>query len=119
MAAAAASETRRVSQDLVKEKEFALVAVQEARQKNQELQEFLERESSKIMNTIIVVQKERDTASQAASEATSSALKAGEVLAEVLGSFNLEMAKARRLSMQLQVQHTPLDSAILKLVVLQ
>lgn len=103
MAGEAAAEARKLSQELAKEKEYAIVAVSEAREKNQELQVYLERESSKIMHAIAVVHKEKDTASQAASDATSAALKAGEVLAEVLGSFNTEMAKARRMSMQLQV----------------
>ncbi|KAG0553581.1 hypothetical protein KC19_12G022600 [Ceratodon purpureus] len=102
LAIAAASETRMVSQQVLKEKEAALVAFQEVRQKSQELQDYLEKESPKLVTAMVVVQKERDTASQAASEATSSAMKAGELLAEVLGSFNLEMAKARHINMQLQ-----------------
>ncbi|CAM6042630.1 unnamed protein product [Sphagnum compactum] len=102
-AAAAASEARRMSQELAKEKEYALIAVTEAGEKNQKLQEFLERESSKIMHAVAVVQQEKDAASHAASEATSSALKAGEMLSEVLNSFNTEMAKARTMSLQLQV----------------
>jgi hypothetical protein len=103
MAIAAASEARRVSQEVLKEKEAALVAFQEVRQKSQELQDYLEKESPKLVTAMVVVQKERDTASQAAAQATSSAIKAGELLAEVLGSFNLEMAKARHINMQLQV----------------
>jgi alanyl-tRNA synthetase len=103
LAAAAASEARRMSQELAKEKEYALIAVTEAGEKNQKLQEFLERESSKIMHAVAVVQQEKDAASHAASEATSSALKAGEMLSEVLNSFNTEMAKARTMSLQLQV----------------
>ena len=95
-----------VSQEVLKEKEAALAAFQEVRQKSQELQEYLEKESPKLVTAMVVVQKERDTASQAAAEATSSAIKAGGVLAEVLGSFNLEMAKARHINMQLQVLTT-------------
>jgi hypothetical protein len=89
--ASAMYEARKVSQELQKEKEATLVIVQEARQKHKELQDCLERE--------------RDAASQAASEATSSAMKAREVLAEILDTYNLEMAKVRHVSLQLQVQH--------------
>jgi len=92
-----------VSQEVLKEKEAALAAFQEVRQKSQELQDYLEKENPKLVTAMVVVQKERDTASQAAAEATSSAMKAGGVLAEVLGSFNLEIAKARHINMQLQV----------------
>lgn len=103
IAIAAASEARMVSEEVLKEKEAALAAFQEVRQKSHELQAYLEKESPKLLTAMVVVQKERDTASKAAAEATSSAMKAGEVLAEVLGSFNLEMAKARHTNMQLQV----------------
>jgi hypothetical protein len=103
MATEAASEARRVSEELMQEKESALQAVQEARLKNQEIQEYLERERSKLVQAMLVVQQERDTAAKAASDATSSALKAGEVLAEVLGTLNVQTAKARRVSSKLQV----------------
>lgn len=103
MATKAASEARRVSEELLQEKESALQAVQEARLKNQEVQEYLERERSKVVQAMLVVQQERDTAAKAASDATSSALKAGEVLAEVLGTLNVETAKARRVNSKLQV----------------
>ena len=110
LAVAAASEARKVSQEVLKEKEAALAAFQEARQKSQEIQDYLEKESPKLVTAMVVVQKERDTASQAAAQATSSAMKAGELLAEVLGSFNLEMAKARHINMQLQVNTITLSS---------
>jgi len=103
MATAAASEARLISEAVLKEKETTLAAFQEVRQKSHELQDYLERESPKLLTAIVVVQKERDTASQAAAEATSFAMKAGELLSEVQGSFNLEMAKARHINMQLQV----------------
>ncbi|KAG0629748.1 hypothetical protein M758_1G127100 [Ceratodon purpureus] len=95
-------DAQKVSQELQKEKEVTLVIVQEARQKHKELQDYLERESSRLLTTLMIVQKERDSASQAASEATSSAMKAREVLAEILDTYNLEMAKLRHVSLQLQ-----------------
>jgi shikimate 5-dehydrogenase len=103
--ASAMYEARKVSQELQKEKEATLVIVQEARQKHKELQDCLERESSRVLTALVIAQKERDAASQAASEATSSAMKAREVLAEILDTYNLEMAKVRHVSLQLQVQH--------------
>ena len=98
-------EARKVSQELQREKEATLVIVQEARQKHKELQDYLERESSRLLTALMIVQKERDAASQAASEATSSALKAREVLGEILNTYDLEMANIRHVSLQLQVQH--------------
>jgi hypothetical protein len=114
-AVAAASEARKVSQELAKQREYALIAVSEAGEKNQKLQEFLERESSKIMHTVAIIQQEKDTAAHAASEATTSALKAGEVLTEVLGSLKPEMAKARTRNLQLQVHIVPFDFSLMLL----
>nr|XP_024382265.1 restin homolog isoform X2 [Physcomitrium patens] len=102
MAIAVASETRIASQKMQEERSAAIATFQEVRKQGQELQDTLEKESPKLLSTILEVQKERDTALQAAADATTSAMKAGEVLAEVLGSFNLEMAKARHINMQLQ-----------------
>jgi hypothetical protein len=45
--------------------------------------------------------KEKHVASLATSEASASALRAQQVLAELLGSFNSEMEKAHKLTMQL------------------
>lgn len=103
--AAAMYEARMLTQELRKEKECALVTIQEARQRHQELQGCLERESPRLLTALTAVQKERETALQAASEATSSAAKAGEALAEILGTYDLEMVKARQMSLRLQVQH--------------
>jgi hypothetical protein len=114
-AVAAASEARKVSQELAKQREYALIAVSEAGEKNQKLQEFLERESSKIMHTVAIIQQEKDTAAHAASEATTSALKAGEVLTEVLCSLKPEMAKARTRNLQLQVHMAPFDLSLMLL----
>ncbi len=50
-----------------------------------------------------VVHKEKHVASLAISEASASALRAQQVLAELLGSFNSEMGKTQKLTMQLQV----------------
>ena len=102
---AAMCEARKVSQELQKEKEAALVTVQEARQKHLELQDCLDRENPRLLTALTEVQKERDTALQAASEATSSAAKAGEALAEILDTYKLEMIRARQIRSQLQVQH--------------
>jgi len=103
MAAAAAAEAIKVSKELAKVKESSQIAIAEAQNKNHKLQQFLERESSKIMTAMSVVHKEKHVASLAASEAAASANQAGQVLADILGSFNSEMAKAQRLSLQLQV----------------
>ncbi|KAL3691453.1 hypothetical protein R1sor_005104 [Riccia sorocarpa] len=84
------------------EKEAALQAVVEAKRQSDEFQEFLLQEKTRFRNAVAMVQHERDAAAAAASEASSSAIKAGEVLAEMLGSFNQEMNKARRKSSQLQ-----------------
>lgn len=111
--ASAMYEARKVSQELQKEKEATLVIVQEARQKHKELQDYLERESSRLLSALMIVHKERDAASQAASEATSSAMKAREVLAEILDTYNLEMAKVRHVSLQLQVQHIYIYTLVL------
>ncbi|CAM6025460.1 unnamed protein product [Sphagnum balticum] len=102
MAAAAAAEAIKVSKELAKVKECSQIAIAEAQNKNHKLQQFLERESSKIMTAMSVVHKEKHVASLAASEAAASANQAGQVLADILGSFNSEMAKAQRLSLQLQ-----------------
>ncbi|CAM6034206.1 unnamed protein product [Sphagnum compactum] len=102
MAAAAAAEAIKVSKELTKVKECSQIAIAEAQNKNHKLQQFLERESSKIMTAMSVVHKEKHVASIAASEAAASANQAGQVLADILGSFNSEMAKAQRLSLQLQ-----------------
>ncbi|CAK9277147.1 unnamed protein product [Sphagnum jensenii] len=102
MAAAAAAEAIKVSKELAKVKESSQIAIAEAQNKNHKLQQFLERESSKIMTAMSVVHKEKHVASLAASEAAASANQAGQVLADILGSFNSEMAKAQRLSLQLQ-----------------
>lgn len=98
-------EAQNLSKELQREKEAALEGVQEARQRQKELQDFLEKEGSKLLITLTEVQKERDTASQAALEATSSATKAAEVLAQIMDSYNLEMAKARVMSIELQVEN--------------
>ncbi len=103
MAAAAAAEAIKVSKELAKVKECSQIAIAEAQNKNHKLQQFLERESSKIMTAMSVVHKEKHVVSLAASEAAASANQAGQVLADILGSFNSEMAKAQRLSLQLQV----------------
>jgi len=103
MAAAAAAEAIKVSKELAKVKEHSLIAVAEAQNKNQEVQQCLERETSKLLNAMLAVHKEKHVASLAASEASASALRAQQVLAELLGSFNSEMAKAQKLTMQLQV----------------
>jgi hypothetical protein len=49
------------------------------------------------------VYKEKHVASLVVSEASASTLKAQQVLAKLLGSFNSEMEKAQKLTMQLQV----------------
>lgn len=98
-------EARKISQELQREKEATFVIVQEARQKHKELQDYLERESSRLSTALMIVQKERDAASQAASEATSAAMKAKEVLSDILCTYDTEMAKVRHVSLQLQVQH--------------
>jgi len=49
------------------------------------------------------VHKEKHVASLTASEASASTLKAQQVLAKLLGSFNSKMEKAQKLTMQLQV----------------
>ncbi|CAK9876697.1 unnamed protein product [Sphagnum jensenii] len=102
MAAAAAAEAIKVSKELAKVKEHSLIAVAEAQNRNQEVQQYLERETSKLLNAMSAVHKEKHVASLAASEASASALRAQQVLAELLGSFNSEMAKAQKLTMQLQ-----------------
>ncbi|KAL2622590.1 hypothetical protein R1flu_002795 [Riccia fluitans] len=84
------------------EKDAALQAVADAKRKSEEFQQFLLQEKTRLRNAVAMVQHERDAAAAAASEASSSALKAGEVMAEMLGSFNQEMNKARRKSSQLQ-----------------
>nr|PNR43483.1 hypothetical protein PHYPA_015864 [Physcomitrium patens] len=99
-------EAQNLSKELQREKEAALEGVQEARQRQKELQDFLEKEGSKLLITLTEVQKERDTASQAALEATSSATKAAEVLAQIMDSYNLEMAKARVMSIELQTEES-------------
>lgn len=100
--ATAMYEARKMSQELQREKEATFVIVQESRQKHKELQDFLERESSRLSTALMIVQKERDASSQAASEATSSAVKAREVLSEILCTYDSEMAKVHHLSRQLQ-----------------
>lgn len=103
--ASAMYEARKMSLELQREKEATFGVVQEARQKHKDLQEYLERESSRLSTALMIVQKERDAASQAASEATSSAKKAREVLSDVLCAYDTEMANVRRLSSQLQVPY--------------
>lgn len=103
--ASAMYEARKMSLELQREKEATFGDVQEARQKHKDLQEYLERESSRLSTALMIVQKERDAASQAASEATSSAKKAREVLSDVLCAYDTEMANVRRLSSQLQVPY--------------
>lgn len=84
------------------DREAATEAIGEAKQLRLEFQELMVQENTRLKTAISLVHKERDLAATAASEASTSAVKAGEVLAEVLGSFNQEMSKARRKSYQLQ-----------------
>jgi hypothetical protein len=103
MAAIAAVESIKVSKELAKVKEHSLIAVVEAQNRNQEVQQCLERETSKLLNAMSAVHKEKHVASFATSKAFAFALRAQQVLAELLGSFNSEMEKAQKLTMQLQV----------------
>jgi len=103
MAAVATTESIKVSKELTKMKEHSLIVVAEAQNRNQEVQQCLERETSKLLNAMSAVHKEKHVASLAASEASASALRAQQVLVELLGSFNSEMEKAQKLTMQLQV----------------
>ncbi|KAG6550545.1 hypothetical protein Mapa_007914 [Marchantia paleacea] len=92
--------------NIASEKDAAIQALAEAKKKSAEFQEFLLQEKTGMRHAVAIVQHERDAAAAAASDASNSAIKAGEVLAEVLGSFNQEMNKARRKSSQL---HEGLD----------
>jgi hypothetical protein len=98
-----ANEACKTSEELIRGKEQMWLVVSATQAKNLELNELLQRESSNIAKIVAAVQKDRDVASQAAQEAKCSALKASEMLAEVLKSFNEEMTKARHMSMQLLV----------------
>jgi hypothetical protein len=57
MAAAAAAEAIKVSKELAKVKEHSLIAVAEAQNRNQEVQQCLERETSKLLNAMSAVHK--------------------------------------------------------------
>lgn len=98
--ASALYEARKASQELLRENEATFVIVQEARKKHKELQDYFERESSRLSTALMIVHKERDAASLAASEATSSAMKARNVLSDILQTYDLEMAKVRHLQVQ-------------------
>jgi hypothetical protein len=103
MAADVAVESIKVSKELAKVKKHSLIDITEAQNRNLEVQQCLERETSKLLNAMLAVHKEKHVASLAALEASASALRAQQVLVELLGSFNLEMEKAQKLTMQLQV----------------
>lgn len=51
-----------------------------------------------------MAERQKDVAAAAAADASMSATKAGDILTEMLGSFNNEMANARRKTVQLQVR---------------
>lgn len=51
-----------------------------------------------------MAERQKDNAAAAAAEATVSATKAKEVLAEMVATINSEVANARRKSLQLQVE---------------
>lgn len=103
MANAAASKMRLVNQEVLKEKGATLVAFQDVWKKSHELQGSMEKGSPKLLTATMVFHEERDAASQAVVETTASAMKAGELLAEVLGSSNVEMAINCHVNMQLQI----------------
>ncbi|KAG0576109.1 hypothetical protein KC19_5G056200 [Ceratodon purpureus] len=88
-------------EELSREKEQMWLVALAAQTKNLELNEFLKKESSNVVDAMIEVRKDRNIAFQAAKEAKCSALKASEVLAEVLKSFNEEMIKTCHVNMQL------------------
>lgn len=96
------SDARRTREELAGEEEQMRLVASSAMAKHSELNELLRKESSVIVEAVSAVQRERDAASQAANEAKFVAMKAGEVLADVSGSFNGEMTKARHVNMQLQ-----------------
>lgn len=57
-----------------------------------------------MSRALSVAERQKDNAAAAAAEATVSATKAKEVLAEMLTTINTEVANARRKSLQLQVE---------------
>lgn len=105
-------EARKISHELQKEKEDALVVVKEALHKQQEMQDHSESESSRLLTAYMAIQTERGTASQAASDATSSAMKAKETMTEILDTYHVEMAKVRHTSSQFQVGYEYLYSLL-------
>jgi hypothetical protein len=84
------------------DRDAAIQAYSDAKRLRLEFQEFMEQEQTRLKTAVSLVYKERDLAATAASEASTSAVKAGEVLAEMLASFNQDMSKARRKTYQLQ-----------------
>lgn len=99
----AANEARRTSEELAREKEQMWLVASAARAKNLELNELIQKESLSIVETVALVKNEKDIASQAAKEARCSAMKAGEVLSEVIEYFNAQMIKVQHMDIQLEV----------------
>lgn len=103
MVQSAANEARKSSEELVREKEQMWLVASTTQAKNLELNKLLQKETLNIVQVVASVQKERDIVNQVAEEAKYSAVKAAEILAEVLESFNGEMTRARQMSIQLLV----------------
>jgi len=65
MATVAGAESIKVNKELAKVKEHSLIAVAEAQNRNQEVQQCLERETSKLLNAMSAMHKEKHVTSLA------------------------------------------------------
>lgn len=93
-------EAQRASQVIAQEKEQTMLMMEEARAQNHELQQLWKARTASLEDALLVVQKERDIASQAAIEATLCTSSASQAAVNEVKKISCQM------SLNLQVLRT-------------